>query len=897
MERIKKNIADLVGKYNRLKKEDKIKDYNEAQTRNEFIEPLFGLLGWDMRNLKNDNEVTTEEDISGKRVDLAFRINGIAKFFLEAKSMKADLDVESYARQAIKYSWNKGVDYAVLTDFEGIKVFNANAKSNSLRDKIIFQISCENYITDFEKLWLLSKEGFEQNKLDKYAESIFKKSQKLTVNEKLFDDLKEARIILTKSFRNWNGKLDQEDLDEGVQRILDRLVFIRVLEDRKLEDLILRPLIREEKNNQEIFHSLIGKFRELDDLYNSNLFHEHSCEKWENYDLSDFKKVIELLYGNDANEYDFKDILSDILGGVYESYLGYIAQNPINMGYKKGKLFELDDKNEIKIKSRQKRKEHGIYYTPKFIVDYIVKNTLGKKLEEIKSISDLKKIKILDPACGSGSFLTRALEEINNKYKDFNNPGDQNTKTEIILSNIYGVDLDAQATELAKLNLLLDTLDKKAKLPSIKNVRVGNSLISGDEKELEKYFGKNWRDKKPFNWEEEFPEVFKEGGFDVIIGNPPYVNLANIKDENEREWLKDKYETAKNKSDLYSFFTEKATKLLKEDGVLGFIFSNSWLGTDSFSEFRKYLVENTTVYELVKLPAGVFKDALVTTISIFLKKQKPKENHEIKLVELKEGKLQEIGKLSYEKIKINSDYRISFGKEVNFNVPVVNLGSVAKLSMGIKTSDNSKFILDNKKDDDSYKLLRGKDVGRYNYKYAYKWIWYKPELMMEKTGAGPRKPEYFQVPKILFREITGGGIIASFDSDEYFTNNKIHVLYSIKDYDLKFILALVNSKLINYWVKHAFNNSFQVEINQLEKIPIPEINFSDKTEKQKHDELAKLADKMLELNKNLQSSAENSDKWNSIKTEIEKTDKEIDWKVYELYGLTGEEIKIVENKK
>jgi type I restriction-modification system DNA methylase subunit len=900
-EEIKKNISNLVEKYNKLKAENKINKFNEAQTRNEFIEPLFEFLGWDMRNLRIEGEVITEEQVSKGRVDLAFRINGIPKFFLEAKSMKVDLDNQDYAKQAIKYSWNKGVDYAVLTDFESVKIFNAQTKSKSLLDKLIFEIHCKDYISDFDRLNLLSKESFEDNALDTYAEKYGKKSEKLTVNEKLFSDLKRAREVLTDSFGQWNKNLDKETLDEGVQKILDRLIFIRVLEDRELESPILQPLIRnwEKGDGQvQIFHQLIEKFRDLDEHYNSNLFTPHACEKWEEYDLS-VKRAIEMLYGDEIHEYDFKNIPADILGGVYESYLGYIAQNPIEIDTqgKSGKLLKIESKKDLNLKSRKKRKEQGIYYTPKFIVDYIVKNTLGEKLKEIKSVNELNKIKVLDPACGSGSFLTRALEELNKKYKDFGYLGDQGTKSQILLQNIHGVDLDAQAVELARLNLLIDALDKKEKLPNLtENIRIGNSLISGGERELEKYFGKDWKEKKPFNWQEEFKGVFAQGGFDVIIGNPPYVNIANIKDANEREWLKDKYETAKNKSDLYSFFTEKATKLLKEDGILGFIFSNSWLGTDSFSEFRKYLIENTTIFELVRLPAGVFKDALVTTILIFIKNKKPKENQEIKLMEFKEGKLQEIGKLRYEKIKANPDCRISFGEEINFNTPVISLGTVAKLSMGIKTSDNTKFILDDKKDEDTLPILRGKDVGRYNYNYANKWIWYKPDLMMKKVGAGPRKREYFETPKLLFREITGGGIIATFDTNNYFTNNKIHVLYSLENYDLRFILAVANSKLINTWVRHAFNNSFQVEINQLEKIPIPKIDFSDPREKAKHNELVDLADKMLKLNKDLQVAPENSDKWNDIKKEIEKTDKKIDQKVYALYGLTEEEIRVVEGK-
>lgn len=890
-DQIKESIAKLVEKYNNLKDQNKINSYNEAQTRNEFIEPLFEFLGWDMRNLRNHAEVTTEEGISGGRADLAFRINGMPKFFLEAKAIRVDLDVEGHARQAINYSWNKGVTWAVLTDFESIKVFNAQAESRYLRDKLVFEIPCSEFIEDFDRLWLLSKEGFEKNALDVYAERHGKKSKKLTVNEKLFIDLKKSREILTRSFGVWNRNVDQENLDEGIQRILDRLVFIRVLEDRGLEEPILRPIVREweKERKQQIFSLLIAKFRELDEIYNSNLFSKHACEDWEEHDDA-IKKVIAMLYGDDMYEYDFKEIPADILGGVYEGYLGYIAQNPImDRGTKRGQLFDLDSKNELKIKSRAKRKEHGIFYTPKFIVDYVVKNTLGEKLKEVKSMTELKNIRVLDPACGSGSFLTRALEEINNKYKDFSNPGDQHTKTEIILSNIYGVDLDSQAVELAKLNLLLDTLDKKAKLPTIKNVRVGNSLISGKDAELKKYFGKNWQEKQPFQWEEQFSDVFAQGGFDVIIGNPPYVNFANIADTNERKWLAEKYETAKNKSDLYSFFTEKGIKLLKDGGMLGFIFSNSWLGTDSFSKFREYLINNTTVYEMVKLPPGVFKGALVTTVLIFIKKQKPEIDHKIKLKEYTINGLVEIGELSYERIRKTPGYTFSFSKEVKFDVATVPLGDVAKFSLGIKTSNDKRFIHDKSVDEDSYKLLRGKDVFRYGHEYADKWIWYKPKLMMEKAGAGPRKLEYFLRDKIVIKDVAVN-IIAALDDDKYLVNDTLNFIYEVEKFNSKFILALLNSAIVNKWFESTFPAGLHIKINQLENIPIPDLDFSNKEDKSKHDEIVALVEKMLNLQNQLQATPENSDKWNSVKDEIENTDKLIDSKVCELYGFKEDDL-------
>ena len=425
--------------------------------------------------------------------------------------------------------------------------------------------------------------------------------------------------------------------------------------------------------------------------------------------------------------WNFDFIPADVLGSIYEQYLGHIQKG------------ETDKKSG-------KRKSQGIYYTPRYIVDYIVENTLGEILKG-KSTYETSKIKILDPACGSGSFLIKAFEVLDSdirrkKNQKGINPLINNTRKSIILtSNIYGVDLDNEAVEIAQLNLTLKALEIKERLPNLShNIGCGNSLISGTEAELKKYFGNNWKDKKPFNWEERLPEVFGQGGFDVIIGNPPYVNLANIKSEEDREWLKDHYKTAKNKSDLYSFFIERAINLLRDGGSLGFIVSNSWLGTDSFSKFREYLVKNTKVLKLVRLSLGVFADATVTPVLMILKKEKVGKNDEIKLIEYKDGQFINIlNNLTYERIINSPNYNFSFSAELSFNVPTVKLGDIAKFSLGIKTSDDKRFILNSKKDKDSYPVLRGKDVSRYFYKYANKYIWYKPELW---KAIRPRNCDY-----------------------------------------------------------------------------------------------------------------------------------------------------------
>lgn len=876
-EQAKQKIGELIKKYEEVLKSGEAKKYTEEETKKDFILPLFEALGWDVFNKK---EVSAEEHIkSSGRVDYGFYINGRTKFYLEAKPLKADLNDEDFAKQAIRYSWNRGVTWAILTNFESVKVFNAQAISKYLGDKLYFEIPYSEFLERFDQLRQLSKDEFGHDLIDKEAERVGKKLQKVSITSLLYKDLNEGREILTKGFTLWNKHLDKDLLDEGVQRLLDRLIFIRVAEDRGIEPPTLQPLLREWKagpRKEPFFKSLISKFRELDATYNSNLFSPHPFEDWEEYD-NVTEEAIDIFYGKPGYyEYDFKAIPADVLGTVYENYLGYrLAQS----------------KKELTIaKDAKKRKEQGIYYTPSFIVDYIVRNALGPVLDKCRSIEDLKKIKVLDPACGSGSFLIKALEVIGDKYKEFNRLVDTNTKIQIIIENLYGVDLDEQAVEIARLNLMISALDNRVLFPSLSNnIKNGNSLISGTDEELKKYFGKNYRDKKPFNWQEEFPDVFKRGGFDVVIGNPPYVNIANIKDANERDYLKENFETAKNKSDLYSFFTERAVGLLRDGSTLGFIFSNSWLGTESFSRFREFLVDNTTVTELVRLPPDVFAGATVTTVLIFLQKKKAPEDHKVKLLEYVDAKFTELSAgLSYARIKESPGFSFSFGEEVSFNVPIIKLGDMARFSLGIKTSDDKKFILDEKKNEDSYKLLRGKDVNRYFYQYAGKWIWYKPDLMMQKVGAGPRRIEYFLREKLLFRSITGGSIIATFDDEMFLTNDKVHILYDSRDYPLKFILGIVNSKIIGRWIRSTFNDLLEIKINQLEHVPIPKVS------KEKQMKVVKLVDNILQLNKKLQLATENSNEWHKLKSEVTKTDHKIDEEVYKLYGLTPEEIKIVE---
>ncbi|MFQ5886456.1 MAG: N-6 DNA methylase, partial [Anaerolineae bacterium] len=494
----KREVARLVEKLNSLTKRE-FKKYDEENTKKDFILPLFRALGWAVEDRR---EVTAEDKVSRRRVDYAFRIEGIPKLFLEAKPLKADLDNPEYAWQAINYAWTKGVTWAVLTDFEGLKVFNAEWKERDLRRNIVKDIRYEEYVDRFDELWLLSREAMKKGLLDREAEKWGKISKKRPVGEQLFEDLIKWRWELRRHLEPYNRDYSKAEIDEAVQRILDRLIFIRTAEDRELEpQRLLLSLVREWEEaggKDDLIRRLNKLFRDFDEGYDSRLFERHFCEKLDCEPLP-FVKTIRGLYQtpDTITEYDFNAIDADVLGGIYEQYLGY-AQG----------LAE-----EEAAAKKMRRKKRGIYYTPKFVVRYIVENTVGRLLQE-RSHDQIRKLRILDPACGSGSFLIEAFDALDEYHESvasgFSLTGNRRPegrryeeegffdfarRLQILKENIYGVDLDPQAVEIAQLNLLLKTLHRRELLPNLDpNIRCGNSLISGLPIELSQYFGADWEE-------------------------------------------------------------------------------------------------------------------------------------------------------------------------------------------------------------------------------------------------------------------------------------------------------------------------------------------------------------------------------------------------------------------
>jgi type I restriction-modification system DNA methylase subunit len=886
----RQEIRKLVEKYNRVAEEKRINQYNEEMTKKDFILPLFHALGW---NTEDSSEVSAEEKISKKRADYSFRINGIPKFFLEAKPIKADLNKPEYIEQAINYAWHKGCPWAVLTDFENIKIYNAEWKSeNPIQQNLLKDIPCSSFIERFDELFLLSKEGFEKGLLDKEAEKWGKRTKKISVDKQLLTDFTRFRELLSKNITklNQSKNITEEDLDEAVQRILDRLIFIRNCEDRELEAKSLISGYREweSRGRGQLIKSLRNIFIDFDKKYNSKIFANHLCDSLD-IDNEVLHEIIEgLYYTKDKSvSYDFSAIEADVLGAIYEQYLG----NILRKSEKRAKLTE----------NHAHRKEQGIYYTPTYIVDFIVKNTLGELLKDKKI--NVEKIRILDPACGSGSFLIKAFDILNEYWMEKDKTYDQlhldytgtgefySKKMGILQNNIFGVDLDKQAVEIAQLNLLLRITEKGQRLPLLQqNIKCGNSLIddpliAGD---------------KAFKWEEEFKQIMDEGGFDVVIGNPPYVEARQIEQEYV-DFYRGNFKSAGNRVNTFPMFIEKSINLLKDGGFLGMIVHKNSIRSNDYIKLRQFVLDKCKILKIMPLGAGVFEGVTGEMVILILQKNNNIKERQKNIV-IHGGKDSILKQNSYQKLPQKIFYEIPGNR---FNVYLnekkikilekikmgsIGLKEIAYTKQGIIVGDEEKYIKKTKESEKDKPVLRGRNISRYNVKYNNEYLFYVPGTKVLKRG---KTPDLFEKSEKILTQHVSGRIIAALDCDKYYTLQTINLIFSKGKISNKYILALLNSRLVNFYYDSYFNMGSEfttaVATENLDLLPIKIILESEQQP------LIQLVDKMLSLNKRLNEIGDKkTDERADIEEEIKHADNEIDELVYKIYGITEEEKKIIE---
>lgn len=921
-EQAKEGIKKLTAKYQRVLDEKRVNKYTEEGTKKDFIEPFFELLEW---NVRDQEEVTAEDRASKGHVDYGFKLNGVSKFVLEAKPLKADLEDIKWAEQAIDYAWHKGVSWAILTDFEGLKLFNADWKKENPLQSTCLSLKWNQYLDRFDDLWLLSKDSFERGVIDNWATRYGRVPIKHPVGEQLLASFIGLRALLTKDIikHEENKKFieSEEELDEAVQRILDRIIFVRTCEDKQFEDKLLVPAVREWESRPKrgLYKEILELFQYFNENYDSKLFQENIADKLK---ISDdvVKEVIRETYETKDGtiRYDFSFIDADVLGSIYENYLGHILKKT----EKRAKIKE----------AHAHRKEMGIYYTPTYIVDYIVRNTLGELLKT-KKPEEIPRIKVLDPACGSGSFLIKAVDVIAEAYtKKLGKEIPFSKKREILLDNIHGVDLDPKAAEIAQLNLLLKTLEKKQLLPLLKNnIKVGNSLIDDPDVAGD----------KAFKWEEEFKKIMDEGGFDIVVGNPPYVNAKElVETQSELRNHLDKssdFETLYQKWDLYVAFIERGLKLLKDDSAyFSMIIPLPYVNQMYAKKSRQFITNRFSLRKIVDLSDWkIFPDATVKNCIVIVSKPK-KINNEVEIIKLDaKGNFYVYQKIRQDRIGLPETFvwNIKNIEQLTFSGKnFIQLGDCCFISIGmVLNADEAKAKGQFKKKDliskvptkiHKKKYVEGKDIDRYSIpKHQYlEWDTKRvPDLIRRPTF-----PELYEHPKVLINKL--GEIKATLDTENLYCEQTIRVgvLFkylkgvenksinnSLKKYykwsrkeleknsetiDYRYLLGFLNSKLAGILL-NQIRGSDNIDINPeyLKQLPIRIVDFSNQNEKKIYDEIIRLVDKMLSLNKRLNElSDKQTDERAKIEEEIKKTDREIDELVYKIYGITEKEKNIIE---
>ena len=990
--------------------------YNEAQLRQEFLNPFFEALGWDVYNKKGYgeaykeiiHEASLEVEGANKAPDYAFRIGGMRKFFVEAKKPAVNIEYAIHpAFQLRRYAWSAKLSLSILTDFEEFAVYESRSKpdkSDRAATGRVMLLNYKDYLTRWEELAaVFSPEAIQKGSFDKYAEGLKGKHGTTEVDDAFLQEIEGWRDLLARVIALRNPDLQVRELNYAVQMTIDRIVFLRICEDRGIER---EDQLRELLEGEGVYERLCQSFRQADSRYNSGLFH-FAAEKEQSSSPDDLtlrlaiddralKEIISSLYY--PAPYVFREIPADILGQVYERFLGKVIR--LTAGHQA----KVEEKPEV-------RKAGGVYYTPTYIVDYIVKNTVGKLLEG-KSPKDATTLKILDPACGSGSFLLGAYQYLldwhlkwysghePDKWAKAKTPAifqaqgggwrlTTSEKKRILLANIHGVDIDPQAVEVTKLSLSLKVLEgesqetigaqlglfKERALPDLgRNIQCGNSLIGFDYFEGRQLTMNIIDDEEKyrvnaFNWQAAFPQVFIAGGFDAVIGNPPYIRIQALQEwaPTEVEFYKTYKAASKGNYDIYIVFVEKGLSLLNKKGRLGFILPHKFFNAQYGEPLRGIISKGKHLAKIVHFgDQQVFENATTYTCLMFLDKAGHDKFEFEKVISLRNWR--NSGESTIGKILSG----IATTTEWNFNVGSgsdlfdklarmpIKLGDIANIFVGLQTSADTVFLFKDTQKTESPTLVvqskelgklvkietkilksvvRSGEIGRYwanptaevlfpyeiidgkfrlipesrlkaGFPKAWDYLLENKKLLAEREHGKfkeigwyqlyPKNLDTWEQPKIMLPYMVTR-LSAFYDENNFYFVNVTTGGFGVtinKDFgSQKYITGLLNSKLLDWFMKKvstSFHGGYFAANKQfLVQLPIRSINITDPAEKAAHDKMVSLVERMLSLHKRSPRTPQEKE---ILQREIESTDQAIDTLVYQLYGLTEAEIRIVEGR-
>lgn len=973
--------------------------YNEFQLRKEFLDPLFETLGWDMQNrlgyAEAYKDVIHEDSIKvggfTKAPDYCFRIGGTRKFFVEAKKPSVNVkDDTSPAFQLRRYAWSAKLPLSILSDFEEFAVYDCRikpVKTDKASTARILYMTYEQYPEKWDEIAsIFARDSILKGSFDRYVETTKGKKGTAEVDAAFLKEIESWRDSLARNLALRNAGLSQRELNYAVQTLIDRIIFLRMCEDRGIEEYGRLMALQ---NGNRVYERMFELFQRADEKYNSGLFHfrdekgriEAADQLTPTLNVEDkpLKDIIKNLYYPDS-PYEFAVLPADILGQVYEQFLGKVIRLTA------GHHAVVEDKPEVK-------KAGGVYYTPTYIVDYIVENTVGELLKG-KTPKQASKIRILDPACGSGSFLIGAYQHLMDWHRDryvqdgtgkhtkeiYQGPGGEWRLTtaerkRILLNNIFGVDIDPQAVEVTKLSLLLkvlegesdETLSKQLQLfheralPVLsENIKCGNSLIGPDFYENQQLALLDEEERyriNAFDWNAEFSDITKGGGFDAVIGNPPYIRMEAFKDI--KDYLRLHYAVHSSRSDIYAYFVEKAHELLRPTGLFGMILSNKFVKAEYGKALREFLLRISKIRNIVDLGGlNIFVNATIRPLVIITERKSQKTPQDIRTsfldrlpaevfrqitggslslsqAEDKDGLMLPSGAFTPNRWMLIDSPRLSvLSKIERTSVPLRTIVNDQVL-WGVKTGLNNAFVIDGQKRNEivsreptSSKIIKpflfGEDVRRYKTDFANRFLIYtyhgieidrydavrehllpfKKQLEARATKQAwyeLQQPSVALVPifesaKIVYPEIAPECRF-TIDSQGYYSNNKTFILPTADPC----LLALLNSRIAFFYFRAMCaalesGNAHYMEFRAMyvREFPVPTAVQANTTDINVRNTLIKNAEAMLRLNESL-AEAKTPEGQVLFQRQIEATDRKIDQLVYKLYDLTDNEIGIVEN--
>ncbi len=942
-EQAKAIIEKLVERFAEHRKEYHLADYNEQKARQDFINPFFKALGWDIDNEKGDSEAYREviyEDkvvVRGKAKapDYGFRLSGSGKkrlFYVEAKKPAVAIKThKESAYQLRRYGSSAQAHVSILTNFEDFIVYDCSKVPN-LNDSAtvarLKHIGFADYIKEFDFLYdTFSHEAVTKGRFDKFVQASANKKGTDTLDKRFVESLDQWRKYLATSIALNNKKINDEELNYAVQQTIDRLIFLRFCEDRSVEPY---GQLQVAASKGDAYKNLLNLFQQADDKYNSGLFdfEKDRITKTLKVDNKVIKTVVEDLYYPKCN-FEFSVMPVEILGNAYEQFLGKVIRITPARGVK------IEEKPEV-------RKAGGVYYTPQYIVDYIVKNTVGKLIDG-KKTEDVEKIKIVDPACGSGSFLLGAYQYLLDWHLDFYykeqkrltsiiddkgvaakeknqtikersllplTPDGKLTtkiKKQILVNNIYGVDLDANAVEVSKLSLLLKCMEGETEasvktitlnlndrvLPNLdENIKDGNSLIDTDIYDSSIDFGEE-KKIKPFSWKKQFSSVFKQGGFDVVIGNPPYVIVFN---DEVKKYLEQNYPVFQRNNDLYVAFIAKCLNLLKPKGEFSMITPNSFIRGDYFKNLRLSL-NKYKINEIVDFGNKlIFSSANVFTCIFNITNEKPGKNWIMKsdlntikssiksnseIYVYKDDIIQKLDKYS----KIDDYFLV---KDVGYNYWSEGRGKQRGDSIGSRI-----LYKGSKAHAKDIPYLKGSNFNRYSINEPTQYLKHNYQKFLDENDTFRFSAEILErSPKLIYRQ-TSSSLIGTLDFNKYHNDKTVHVIVPKNDItiNLKYALGIFNSKLLNYYYSKAVSEEGRA-FAQVKTINVKQLPFIA-AKKEIQNEIIKHVDLLLKLNEEIKEIKLQT-KIDQVKQRIEHSEEKINQLVYDLYELTPEEIAITE---